>query len=77
MLLPDAIRFIHANCKNATVLSHSIKIGVLSHSSGGDANPSYSIILSLYLHSPSMTFFSISVPFSAAVHFWLKAVVPK
>ena len=31
----------------------------------------------LYLLTPSLYFFSITFPVSAAVHFWLKAVVPK
>ena len=34
-------------------------------------------ILTRYLHTPSLDFFSITFPFSAAIHFWLKAVLPK
>jgi hypothetical protein len=31
----------------------------------------------VFLHTPSLYFFSITFPHSAVTHFWLKAVLPK
>ena len=41
------------------------------------AKLTYTISPILYLLTPSSTFFSISVLLKAAVHFWLKLVLPK